>query len=78
MGSDAYPGIEVAWPAIRRRLRQNGNDSVYVTVKVPDVKGSPDTLLADMETAMERANTAMNRDGEERAMIRTCGWPSAR
>jgi hypothetical protein len=57
--------MRVAWPAILRRLTQNGHDGVYVVVKVPGVKGSPDDLLADVKAAMERANAAMDRDGEE-------------
>jgi hypothetical protein len=57
--------MRVAWPTILRRLTQNGHDGVYVVVKVPGVKGSPDDLLADVQAATERANAAMDRDGEE-------------
>jgi hypothetical protein len=38
---------------------------VYVVVQVPGVKGSPDDLLVDVQAAAERANAAMDRDGEE-------------
>jgi hypothetical protein len=57
--------MRVAWPAVLRRLTQNGHDGVYIIVKVPGVKGSPDALLADVQAAMDRANAAMDRDGGE-------------
>jgi hypothetical protein len=57
--------MRVAWPSILRRLTQNGHDGVYIVVQVPGVKGTPDDLLSDVQAAAERANAAMERDGEE-------------
>lgn len=62
---DPSAAVEVDWRAIRRRLRENDYSCVFVLVKLPGVKGSPDDLLEDVATALEAANAAMDRDGEE-------------
>ena len=58
-------GVEVAMSAINRRLRANGDDSIFLLLKVQGLKGTPDDLLADVEAARDAANAYMDRDGEE-------------
>jgi hypothetical protein len=57
--------MRVAWPEILEWLNETDSD-VYFKVEVPGVQGTPDDLLDDMWTAVERANAALESpDGED-------------
>lgn len=70
--------FEVLMPAISRRLEVNGGDGVFLLVKVPGGKGSPAELMADVDVAIARANTALDRGDDVDVVWAASAMPSVK
>lgn len=58
--------MSVAWASIKRRLRASGG-SVFLVVKTGAARGAPADVLADITVAIDLANAALDRGGDEPA-----------
>lgn len=57
----AGEGMQIAWTSIKRRLRDNDGDGVFLLVKTPGAGGSPAELVADVNAAVDEANQSTNQ-----------------
>lgn len=59
--------VQVVWSGIQKQLRKSGGSFVYVAVTLDGVDGCPPEVLTEVAQAVDLANAAMVKAGEELA-----------